>query len=169
MPVGRGVTDGAAVGGAVVGAVAGGAVAGAVLAGAADVGAAVLVLMLALGDADADGVALAKAEGAAPEGARTGRPRTSTPITSRVSSPPATPASARSIQRGPCRGGGMIFVVSDMSGPVAGFVPPRRGLCETLGRVPLYRSDEALRVPLDAELAWGAHVAEERGGCDDRG
>jgi hypothetical protein len=82
--------------------------------GASVVGAAVLVRMVMLGSAEADALVLALGDaepddaGASPSG----RPRKTRPITRTVSSAPATAASARSIQRGPRRGGGMTLVVS---------------------------------------------------------
>ena len=110
--VGRGVV-GAAVGGGVV-AAGGAVVAGGALVGAS-VGAGVAVVgrIVMLGSADIDAGALALGD-ADPDvtGAMPLRPRKSTPITSTVSSAPATAARARSIQRGPRRGGGRILVVS---------------------------------------------------------
>jgi hypothetical protein len=108
---------GAAVGAAVVAAALGVAVGvglGVALAlGASVVGAAVRIWTVGLGDADADGLALGDGELVAP--AKRDRPPPSiTPISRSVTRPPATAARIRSIQRGPRRGGGMIFVVSDM-------------------------------------------------------
>jgi hypothetical protein len=100
------VGGGVAVGGTVV---AGGALG---VVGASVAGVAVLVRIVMLGSAEADALALGDADpddaGASPSG----RPRKTRPITKTVSSPPATAASARSIQRGPRRGGGITRVVS---------------------------------------------------------
>lgn len=110
-----GVAVGAAVvGGAVVGlAVVGAAVCVAVGLGAALVGDAVRTWIVLLGEAEAEGLALGLGDAVAP--ARRDRPPPRrTPIRRIVSRAPATAARTRSIQRGPRRGGGMIFVVSDM-------------------------------------------------------
>jgi hypothetical protein len=96
------------VGGAVVGAAVVGAAVGATVGASVD-GGGVLVRMAMLDDP----LALDVGEGELDAGARLRTfPRTSTPITSSVSSAPATAASARSIHRGPRGGGGMSFVVS---------------------------------------------------------
>ena len=119
---------GGAVGGAVAAGaevVAGGAVAaGSVVAGAVVRGAAVDVANEMVGDADADTDADGDDE-LVVDGDTALRPRKSTKKSSRVSRLPATAASARSIQRGPRRGGGMILVVSpDTPSDVARAVPP---------------------------------------------
>ena len=80
--------------------------------GASDVGTA--VRSVALGDEEADGLGDAAGDDDAPA-KRDRPPPSSTPTRRRVRRPPATAARIRSIQRGPRRGGGMIFVVSDMS------------------------------------------------------
>src|SRR5439155_18734084 len=109
---------GATVGVAVVGAAVG--VGLGVALGASVVGAAVRIWIVMVGDADTD--ALGDGEADAP--AKRERPPVNmTPISSSVTRPPATAARIRSIHRGPCRGGGMIFVVSDMSVRPAGCVP----------------------------------------------
>jgi hypothetical protein len=77
------------------------------------VGAAVRIWTVALGDADEDGLALGDGELVAPA-KRDRPPPSTTPMSRSVTRPPATAARIRSIQRGPRRGGGMIFVVSDM-------------------------------------------------------
>ena len=107
------------VGAAVVGAVGAAVVAAAVGVGlgvglgACVVGAAVRIWTVGLGDADADGLALGDGELDVP--AKRDRPPPSiTPIRRRTTRPPATAARIKSIQRGPRRGGGMIFVVSDI-------------------------------------------------------
>jgi hypothetical protein len=103
---------GAAVVGATVGVAVGAGVGvglGAAL-GASVVGAAVRAWIVIVGDGDAE--ALGEADAPAN---RERPPVNMTPISSSVTRPPATAARIRSIQRGPCRGGGMIFVVSDMS------------------------------------------------------
>jgi hypothetical protein len=112
------------VGAAVVGAAVGVAVVAAALGvrvgvglgvalGVCVVGAAVRIWTVGLGDADADGLALGDGELDVPA-KRERPPPSSTPITRSVTRPPATAARIRSIQRGPRRGGGMIFVVSDI-------------------------------------------------------
>ena len=111
------MTAGVAVGGGVV-------ASGALLAGAVVRGATVLVWMETLGsgddDIDADGDAEPDAAGAT----RLARPKKTTAMMRTVSRLPATAASARSIHRGPRRGGGMILVVSpDMPGCAAHAVP----------------------------------------------
>lgn len=94
-----------------VGAGAGVAVVGAAV-GVGVVGAAVRICIVGLGD-DGDALGLGDGEAVAP--ARRDRPPPSrTPIRRIVSKAPATAARTRSIQRGPRRGGGMIFVVSDI-------------------------------------------------------
>jgi hypothetical protein len=115
-----GVAVGAGVVGAAVGAVVVGAAVGVVEAldvalgvglGVAVVGAAVRIWIVGLGDAEAlgegDGDAVVPAS-------RENPPPRSTPIRRSVRRPPATAARIRSIQRGPRRGGGMIFVASDI-------------------------------------------------------
>lgn len=83
--------------------------------GACVVGAAVRIWTVGLGDTDADGLALG--DGELDEPAKRDRPPpSSTPMSRSVTRPPATAARIRSIQRGPRRGGGMIFVVSDICG-----------------------------------------------------
>jgi hypothetical protein len=77
--------------------------------GASVVGATVRIWSVRLGVAEADGL-----DDAEPPAKRERPPLIRTPISSSVSRPPATAARTRSIQRGPRRGGGMIFVVSDM-------------------------------------------------------
>lgn len=136
------VAAGVGVGGAVVG----GAAVGAAVVGAGVVGATVAIRMLMLGDADSDGATPSDGDGEVFAGASTGRPKNSAPITSSVSRLPATPARARSIQRGPRRGGGMILVVSPA----------------TVGRTASGVLDESLRAPLQTQFARRAHVAEER-------
>jgi hypothetical protein len=116
--VGRGV------GGAVVGAgvgVGGAVVGGGVALGASVVGAAVRITIEIEGDGDVVALALTVGEGVAP--ARRVGKLVSTPRTTSTSSPPATAASAKSIHRGPRRGGGMSFVVSDMTLCVAPCMP----------------------------------------------
>ena len=113
--VGAAVFVGAAVAVVVGAAVVGAAVVGAAVdgLGAALVGAAVRIWIVALGDGDAEG--LGDGDGDADVPARRARPPPSrTPINRSVSRPPATAARIRSIQRGPRRGGGIIFVVSDI-------------------------------------------------------
>src|SRR5438093_10545140 len=106
-------------GAAVVGATVGVAVVGAavgvglgVALGASVVGAAVRIWIVMVGDADTE--ALGDGEADAPA-KREKPPVNMTPTSSSVTRPPATAARMRSIQRGPRRGGGMIFVVSDMA------------------------------------------------------
>jgi hypothetical protein len=77
------------------------------------VGAAVRIWTVGLGDGDADGLALGDGELDVPA-KRDRLPPSSTPMSRSVTRPPATAARIRSIQRGPRRGGGMIFVVSDI-------------------------------------------------------
>ena len=129
MGVGAGVfvlsgVGAALVGAAVVGAAVGAAVVAAavgvglgvglgVALGACVVGAAVRIWTVGLGDADGDGLALSDGELDVPA-KRDSPPPNSTPMSRIVTRPPATAARMRSIQRGPRRGGGMIFVVSDM-------------------------------------------------------
>jgi hypothetical protein len=129
-----GVGDGAAVGGAAVGAVGVGAALAVALGvglgvglGVSVVGAAVRTWMVMLGDGEVDGLGEGDAEVPAK---REKPPPTSTAISSSVRRPPASAARIRSIQRGPRRGGGMIFVVSDMPCLSAPRVPPcgRRAL-----------------------------------------
>ena len=106
---------GGAVGAAVVAAALGvglGAGLGVAL-GAAVAGTAVRIWTVALGDGDADGLALGDGELEVPA-KRDRPPPSTTPIRRSVMRPPATAARIRSIQRGPRRGGGMIVVVSDM-------------------------------------------------------
>ena len=124
MGVGAGVFVLGGVGGAVVAAAVGAAVVGAALGvglgvglgvalGVCAVGAAVRIWTVALGDGDADGLALGDGELDVP--AKRDRPPPSTSAISKsVTRPPATAARIRSIQRGPRRDGGMIFVVSDI-------------------------------------------------------
>ena len=81
--------------------------------GASVVGAAVRIWTVGLGDADADGLTLGDGELDVPA-KRDRPPPRSTPMSRSVTRPPATAARIRSIQRGPRRGGGMIFVVSDI-------------------------------------------------------
>jgi hypothetical protein len=110
---------GAAVVGATVGVAVGTAVVGGVLGvglGAAVVGATVRTWVVTEGEGDTDGVALGEGDGEAEAPARRERPPPSiSAITTSMSRPPATAARIRSIHRGPRRGGGMIFVVSDMT------------------------------------------------------
>ena len=112
------------VGAAVVGAAVGAAVVAAALGvglgvglgvalGGSVAGAAVRIWTVGLGDRDADGLALGDGELEVPAN-RDRPPPSSTPMRSSVTRPPATAARIRSIQRGPRRGGGMIFVVSDI-------------------------------------------------------
>jgi hypothetical protein len=105
--------------GAAVGVTVGAAVVAAALGvglGASVVGAAVRIWTVGLADAVADALALADGDGDADAPAkRDSPPPRITPISRSVSRPPASAARMRSIQRGPRRGGGMIFVVSDMS------------------------------------------------------
>jgi hypothetical protein len=83
--------------------------------GASVVGAEVRIWTVGLGDTDADALALGDGEVDVP--AKRDRPPPSrTPMSRSVTRPPATAARIRSIQRGPRRGGGMIFVVSDICG-----------------------------------------------------
>ena len=119
MGVGAGVfvlgSVGAAVGAAVVAAALGvglGVGLGVAL-GVCVVGAAVRIWTVALGDGDADGLALGDGELVVPAN-RDRPPPSTTAIRRSVMRPPATAARIRSIQRGPRRGGGMILVVSDM-------------------------------------------------------
>src|SRR5437867_6812842 len=80
--------------------------------GASVVGAAVRIWIVMVGDGDTD----ALGDGAAVAPANREKPPVSrTPISNSVTRPPATAARMRSTQRGPRRGGGMIFVVSDMA------------------------------------------------------
>ena len=114
---------GAAVVGATVGVGVGAAVVVAALGvglgvglGASVVGAAVRIWTVGLGDVEGDVLALGDGDGDADVPAKRERPPPRiTPISRSVSRPPASAARIRSIQRGPRRGGGMIFVVSDMS------------------------------------------------------
>ena len=110
---------GAAVVGAAVGVTVGVAVVGAALGvglGASVVGAAVRIWTVGLGDTVADALALADGDGDADAPAKRDRPPPRiTPISRSVRRPPASAARMRSIQRGPRRGGGMTFVVSDIS------------------------------------------------------
>ena len=92
--------------------------------GASVVGAAVRIWTVMVGDAETE--ALGDGEAVAPA-KREKPPPNMTPISSTVTRPPATAARIRSIQRGPGRGGGMIFVVSDMSRCVAPRVPRTSG------------------------------------------
>lgn len=80
--------------------------------GGSVVGAAVRSWIVMLGDAGA-GLALGEGELELPA-KRDSPPPRSTPMSRSVRRPPATADRIRSIQRGPRRGGGMIFVVSDM-------------------------------------------------------
>lgn len=103
-----------AVGAAVVGAAVGVAVVGAAVGdglGVAVVGAAVRIWIVALGEGDAEGLALGDGD-AEPPAKRERPPLRITPISSSVRRPPATAARIRSIQRGPRCCGGMILVVS---------------------------------------------------------
>jgi hypothetical protein len=77
------------------------------------VGAAVRIWTVGLGDVDAEGLALGDGELDVPA-KRDRPPPSSTPMRRSVTRPPATAARIRSIQRGPRRGGGMTFVVSDI-------------------------------------------------------
>jgi hypothetical protein len=131
-----GVGDGAAVVGAAVGAVGVGAALAVALGvglgldvglGASVVGAAVRTWIVMLGDGEVEGLGEGDAEVPAK---REKPPPASTAISSSVRRPPASAARIRSIQRGPRRGGGMIFVVSDMPCLSAPRVPPcgRRAL-----------------------------------------
>ena len=88
-----------------------GVVLGATL-GASVVGVAVRIWIVLDGEADTD--ALGDGEAVAPA-KREKPPVSMRPISNSVTRPPATAARMRSIQRGPRRGGGMIFVVSDMA------------------------------------------------------
>ena len=111
--VGAEVFVGAAVAVVVGAAVVGAAVVGAGVdgLGAAVVGAAVRIWIVALGDGDEEGLGDGDADVPA---RRDNPPPKSTPMSRSVRRPPATAARMRSIQRGPRRGGGMIFVVSDI-------------------------------------------------------
>jgi hypothetical protein len=129
-----GVGDGAAVGGAAVGAVGVGAALAVALGvgvglglGVSVVGAAVRTWMVRLAGGEVEGLGDGDAEVPAK---REKPPPASTAISSSVRRPPASAARIRSIQRGPRRGGGMIFVVSDMPCLSAPRVPPcgRRAL-----------------------------------------
>jgi hypothetical protein len=122
--VGAGVFVLGGVGAAVVGAAVGAAVVAAALGvglgvgvgvglGVCVVGAAVRIWTVGLGDTDADGLALGDGELDVPAKRDRPPPRI-TAIRRSVMRPPATAARIRSIQRGPRRGGGMIFVVSDI-------------------------------------------------------
>lgn len=113
--VGAAVFVGAAVAVLVGAAVVGAAVVGAAVdgLGAAVVGAAVRIWIVALGDGDDEGLGDGDADVPA---RRDNPPPNSTPTSRSVRSPPATAAKMRSTQRGPRRGGGMIFVVSDIGG-----------------------------------------------------
>ena len=114
------------VGAAVVGAAVGAAVVAAALGvelavglgvavGACVVGAELRIWTVGLGDADADADGLALGDGELVVPAKRDRPPPRiTPMSRSVMRPPATAARIRSIQRGPRRGGGMIFVVSDI-------------------------------------------------------
>jgi len=86
------------------------------------VGVAVRIWIVMLGKAERDAVGLGDGEADVPA-KRENPPFSITPISSSMSRPPATAARMRSIQRGPRRGGGMIFVVSDMAGRYAPGVP----------------------------------------------
>jgi hypothetical protein len=81
--------------------------------GASVVGVAVRIWTVRLGEAEADGLGDGAGEDDAPA-KRDRPPPSSTPMRRSVRRPPATAAKIRSIQRGPRRGGGTIFVVSDM-------------------------------------------------------
>jgi hypothetical protein len=81
--------------------------------GACVEGAAVRIWTVGLGETDADGLALGDGELEVPAN-RESPPPSSTPMRRSVTRPPATAARTRSIQRGPRRSGGMIFVVSDI-------------------------------------------------------
>ena len=119
--------DGAAFGVAVVAAGVGLGVALGLALGACVVGAAVRTRAVAVEVGGADGLGLGDGDDEAPA-KRDRPPPTSTPITSSVTRLPATAARTRSIQRGPPRGGRMIFVVSDMSSIVRSqrAAPPAR-------------------------------------------
>jgi hypothetical protein len=108
------------VGGAVVSAGVGDAVVGAAVGvglgvglGDSVAGTAVWIWTVGLCDGDADALALGDGDADVPA-KRESPPLAITPIRRSVRRPPATAARIRSIQRGPRRGGGMIFVVSDM-------------------------------------------------------
>ena len=113
--VGAEVFVGAAVAVVVGAAVVGAAVVGAGVdgLGAAVVGAAVRIWIVALGDGDEEGLGDGDGDADVPA-RRDNPPPSSTPMRRSVTRPPATAARIRSIQRGPRRGGGMIFVVSDI-------------------------------------------------------
>jgi hypothetical protein len=118
--VGAGVFPLGGVGAAVVGAAVGADVVAAAVGvrlgvglGACVVGAAVRIWIVGLGDGDADRLTLGDGELDVPA-KRDRPPPRSTPMRRSVTRPPATAARIRSIQRGPRRGGGMIFVVSDI-------------------------------------------------------
>jgi hypothetical protein len=121
--VGAGVLVLGGVGAAVVDAGVGAAVVGAAVVVAAlgvgvgvgldVVGTAVRIWTVGLGDVDAEGLALGDGELDVPA-KRDRPPPSSTPMRRSVTRPPATAARIRSIQRGPRRGGGMTFVVSDI-------------------------------------------------------
>ena len=111
------MTAGVAVGGGVV-------ASGALLAGAVVRGATVLDWKDTLGSGDADIDADGDTEPDAAGATRLARPKNTTAMIRTVSRLPATAASARSIHRGPRRGGGMILVVSpDMPSYAAHAVP----------------------------------------------
>jgi hypothetical protein len=107
----------AVVEGAAVGATVGAAVVDAALGvglGASVDGAAVRIWTVGLGDVDADALALGDGVGELEVPAkRASPPPRITPMRRSVRSPPASAARMRSMTRGPRRGGGMIFVVSD--------------------------------------------------------
>ena len=106
---------GAADGAAVVGATVGVAVAVGDALGVGVVGIAVRIWIVGLGDADALGLGEGDGDADVPANRERPPPRM-TPIRRSVSRPPATAARIKSIQRDPRRGGGgMIFVVSDMT------------------------------------------------------
>ena len=88
--------------------------------GASVVGAAVRIWIVMVGDADTEALGDGEAEAPAK---REKPPVNRTPTSSSVTRPPATAARMRSIHRGPRRGGGMIFVVSDMASSSAPRVP----------------------------------------------
>lgn len=93
----------------------GAAVVGAAVVGTAVTGATVALRIEILGDAESDARLADGEDDAAFAGATPARPKKTIPSASTVSRLPATAARPRSTQRGPRRGGGMSFVVSDMA------------------------------------------------------